>query len=317
MIGTRWLAGRGGDPVVPLLVASVVMIVAVGYSTIVIQHGRSQQQIVHLIESRGGNVSYAHEYDTHGRLLKHDTRGRIVVWLEAVLGDNLFATVCGVSTGPRWCDDDMPCLTRLPGLCELTLSGSEVTDRGLVHISTLRKLTCLGVADTRITDSGLAHLKELRSLQYLFIQGTNITGSGLQDMPCSVENLYARDTPLGDVGLARLAESDSLVSLQFCWTQVSDTGAPHLALLSKLEYLDISGTRITDAGLLHIAKLSRLRQLDISDTSCSDAGLMKLAELPMLELLELEGTRVTEEGIQAFLQLRPKCRIIGGDNWNE
>jgi hypothetical protein len=41
---------------------------------------------------------------------------------------------------------------------------------------------------------------------------------------------------------------------------------------------------------------------------------MKLAELPMLELLDLEGTDVTEEEVQAFLQLRPKCPIIGRDN---
>jgi len=66
------------------------------------------------------------------------------------------------------------------------LSGSELTDAGLVHLAGLTALETLELNSTEVTDAGLAHLTGLAALETLYLWDTQVTAAGLvhfQKMP--------------------------------------------------------------------------------------------------------------------------------------
>ena len=76
-------------------------------------------------------------------------------------------------------------LVHLKGLTSLTaliLNDTQITDEGLAHLNGLTRLTALDLHDTQITDAGLVHLKGLTSLTRLDLYGTQITDAGLAEI---------------------------------------------------------------------------------------------------------------------------------------
>ena len=107
-------------------------------------------------------------------------------------------------------DAELRNLQVLTGLRYLDLSGTPVTDAGLVHVLACRSLDTLmlwetavtdagmeligrmtslrnlGVGNTRVTDAGLRHLRGLLGLRSIQLWGTDVTGPGLDvlhDLP--------------------------------------------------------------------------------------------------------------------------------------
>jgi hypothetical protein len=64
----------------------------------------------------------------------------------------------------------------------LKLSGSKVSDSGMVAVAGLPKLTRLYLDKTRITDAGLSKLTTLKRLQFLNLAGTAVTVKGLSTL---------------------------------------------------------------------------------------------------------------------------------------
>ena len=73
-------------------------------------------------------------------------------------------------------------LGRIVGLrssrTELYLTGTGVTDVGLIHLEGLTDLRELYLSDTAVTDAGLVHLEGLTSLQHLSLSDTAVTDAG-------------------------------------------------------------------------------------------------------------------------------------------
>ena len=65
-------------------------------------------------------------------------------------------------------------------LSELDLSGTAITDKGLIHIGRLSKLKTLRLNVTYITDAGLASLAQIVDLETLDIRGTQVSAEGLR-----------------------------------------------------------------------------------------------------------------------------------------
>src|SRR5579872_6105606 len=144
--------------------------------------------------------------------------------------------------GPNWlreCIGDDWMLAVDDEINSIDLSGTAITDAGLVHISRLPKLQELHLDGTHIGDSGLAHLNDLTSLEILSLSGTRISDSGLANLKC----------------LARL------VRLILSNTRVTDAGLAHLKGLSSLREFDLDGTQVTDAGLAQLRELNNLEFL--------------------------------------------------------
>jgi Leucine Rich Repeat (LRR) protein len=109
----------------------------------------------------------------------------------------------------------------------LILTGTEVTDEGLVHVRQMPRLKTLGLAGTQVSDLGCKELAQIETLAELSLADTAIT----------------------DEGVKHLSRLTNLQSLNLQSTAISDTGLRSLGKLPQLESLDISATNVTDDGI--------------------------------------------------------------------
>lgn len=125
-------------------------------------------------------------------------------------------------------------LQQFPGIAELNLSGTGLSDSGLESFDGLGPhLRKLDLARTQIGDSGVAHLRHLMALKSLDVSGTRIT----------------------DAALSHLAGLTSLEVLNLDHTPVSDAGIVRLGPLKRLQELNVSDTEVTDAGVARMAEI--------------------------------------------------------------
>lgn len=144
-----------------------------------IRQAKRQRAAVRATEERGAQVLYDWE-------MSDPSSPPGPEWLLDYLGTDFFAGISLVQ--PRnlrdsmreFNDDDMVLLTTgAPGVRDLSVAQSQVTDAGLVHLKGLRRLNRLRLNDTEITDAGLAHLADLTRLEHLGLSGTQVTDAGL------------------------------------------------------------------------------------------------------------------------------------------
>ena len=89
------------------------------------------------------------------------------------------------TVGPQWLQKLGFGIDRV---VEVDLEGTEITDDGLQHLSSLPNLGCLRLDGTRISDDGLKHLSGLANLQELFLEKTQVTDNGVKMLQESLPN---------------------------------------------------------------------------------------------------------------------------------
>ncbi|MEJ2704690.1 MAG: redoxin domain-containing protein [Sedimentisphaerales bacterium] len=196
-------------------------------------------------------------------------------------------------------------------LRKLYLSGTQITDAGLVHLKTLAGLQTLCIHGTKVGDLGIQYIKDLSTLRFLCLHDTQVgdVGIGYIKELKQLRTLKLYRTRVTDAGLESLKDLSLLTYLDLEETQITDAGLEHIGNLISLECLYLTRTNVTDTGLAHLKNLSNLRYLYLRDTKISDKGLANLAGLTSLHVLDLLGTRVTASG-QADLKRRlPNCSI--------
>ena len=129
----------------------------------------------------------------------------------------------------------------------LDLSGTGITDSGLVHLTAMPHLERLQLDRTAITDAGLASLKPLRELESLNLYGTRITDAGLTtlaELP-RLRRLYLWQTRVGPEAVQALIQARAHRPELHTWQQqlaqlqarleqaqlIVETGAPPSAPL--------------------------------------------------------------------------------------
>ena len=131
-------------------------------------------------------------------------------------------------------------------LRQLSLTGANVSDEGLVHLSGLTKLEVLDLSNTKITDSWREAMPELPRLTWLDVRGTKIT----------------------DLGLRRMSDLPSLKNLFVSGPKITNSGLEHLGKMTSLEHLSLTLCRgVSNSGLLYLRGLYRLKRLDLRGTS--------------------------------------------------
>jgi uncharacterized membrane protein len=114
-------------------------------------------------------------------------------------------------------DEGLEKLTQVgASLTELNLSGSGITDAGLVHLKAMPHLRKLRLNDTAITDGALEHLAGLPELEFLVLFGT----------------------PVSDEGVIKLGEAVALKEIFVGGTKVTEAGVK--ALKEKLPDLEVN-----------------------------------------------------------------------------
>jgi hypothetical protein len=106
-----------------------------------------------------------------------------------VLDQQLGKPVAGVWSLHRFTDREMPLLRSLATLIVVDLSGSKVTNIGLVHLRWLTNLEYLDLRDTAVTDEGLLALKGLSGLRLLDLTKTKVTADGVTGLQKAVPDL--------------------------------------------------------------------------------------------------------------------------------
>jgi len=171
-------------------------------------------------------------------------------------------------------DTGMEGVVRSRNIKDLDISGTLVTDRGLVRLSGLKSLEVLGVSKTNVTDRSLHALQELRNLGHLDLSGTMV----------------------GD-GVAQLGTLELLTSLKLAGTKVGNPAVRGLSGCARLMRLDLSGSLVDDVGIGPLAKLGYLEELNLAGTAVGDKGAQFLSKCPSLDTLNLAHTRIGDDGL--------------------
>jgi len=208
---------------------------------------RNQAEAVRKVAALGGTLRFDESADQH----------RAPEWLRQLLGEEYFRKVVAV---------DFP----WGGV-------GKVGDDELAFLADLPDLTVLNLGNNKtITDAGLQHLASLRKLRQVYLHSKNISGAGLQYLPRDLETLNLTSTSIDSA--AHLQRMDKLKHLHLSGATITDEGLAGLSGLSALEDLRLSNTGLTDAGLEHLRPLQNLKLLCIPGTKVTSQGIVRLQE---------------------------------------
>ncbi|MDG3008087.1 leucine-rich repeat domain-containing protein [Paludisphaera mucosa] len=265
---------------------------------------RQQREAVATIKALGGEVAYDWEFDAQGR--RNGRSPDAPGWLRRAIDDEFFQQVVRVGlvkVGP----DGMPAkvdgapvdlasaLGKLPRLKELSLMGTQATDRVMAAIGDLGELESLSIEtffnwDPVVTDAGVAKLVGLSKLK----------------------KLHILNAKLGDESLRHVSVLPRLEVVSLQGSRFTDRGLAHLSGMTQVKDLlvDMGAEKWGDAGLAHLRGLKGLETLGLQYTDVSDSGLMELVGLPDLTTVFVAGSRVTEEGKKRFRERMPKVTTL-------
>jgi hypothetical protein len=194
----------------------------------------------------------------------------------------------------------------------LSIAGTQITDKGLAHLSGNVRLRALDLHGTCVTGMRLRHLSPLANLRQLDISSTKVRDdeiSALANLTQLVE-LDASETQFGNTGLRHLERLHNLESLRLDSTKVTDVGLQPLKQLPRLRTLSIKATHVTDEGLAWLGGLKQLRGLDVSHTTISEAGLWHLQGIIELGGVHVFDTQVKENS-EELDKLRRRLPFTG------
>lgn len=250
----RWLQFRLGT----LLLAVTLFGIWLG---IEVNRANRQKVAVARIHDLLGIADYDYQRDKNGNRIA-DAQPRGPKWLLKWIGEDYFCQVVIVDLsydshrrrelGLSVSDDSLRCLESLPAVHTLEIGHAQrVTDAGLIHLRSLKKLRMLYLYDTSITGAGFVHLKRLPSLKGLQLNRTPLTSEGISNLAqlTGLEGLVLAETPLNDADLAALEPLTRLKRLQLHKTNITDAGLAHLERLVNLEQLTLPAEGVSVEGL--------------------------------------------------------------------
>ncbi len=85
-------------------------------------------------------------------------------------------------SGTKVTDVGLVHLTGLTCLRDLNLDGTNISGKGLKHLMSLYELKYLSLKGTRVTDKDLVHLNQLPELRVVDLNGTGITTVAVEKM---------------------------------------------------------------------------------------------------------------------------------------
>ena len=261
-----------------------------------VNHARMQSLAVAALLRDGAYVSFASEWDEDA--WGENPELHRAAWLRKLLGSEHFATAYSVSlpqtlTAPAT-DSMLRQLKYLPALRHIQLTLAAVSDQGLSHLRTLKRVEVVNLPTSfpevarDISDDGIQHLGELTEMQSLALDNTSVT----------------------DNGLAHLSQLSKLHTVSLRNTVITSHGLSHIAALGDLVYLRLDSTNVGDEGLERIRDLTKLEHLTLNSTPVSDRGLATLSSMASLRIVSVIGTQVTQAGVEKLRAALPRCVVL-------
>ena len=175
--------------------------------------------------------------------------------------------------------DSILCLTRLPNLCNISLSGIQAVhgDRALAYLKDLKLTSILLPSRSTTSNIGMSYI------------------SGFQ-LTCLDLTNYIN---VGDEGMLHVGQIVTLKKLLLSNTKVSDEGMQHLKCLCQLEVLFVDRTLISSAGASVVSNFKNLNELSLSGTSVSDEFIQLgiVNRCLYLTKLNLSRTAISNQGL--------------------
>lgn len=139
------------------LMMLAVVVAAIPLARIAVR-ARAQRAAVRTIREAGGGVSYDWQLTRAGRYNPSAEGPPGPRWLIGLLGSDYFETVKNVDLQNEEMGDElMVYVGRFTGLRRLSISGTKITDAGMVHVASLHRLTNVYLQwDTNLTGASLA-----------------------------------------------------------------------------------------------------------------------------------------------------------------
>jgi hypothetical protein len=151
-----------------------------------------------------------------------------------------------------------------------------------------------------------------RNPRFADFNGRSFTAEELEliaDSP-SLVRLDFKNCAIGDDEIELLCHLPRLQSMWLEGTRVTDAALVHLARLPKLDWLVLDHTAVTGSGLSAFRAHPSLRTLSMRNTAMTDLTMPLVAAITRLSVIHLGGTMITEAGLMA-LAAHPTARIGG------
>ncbi|GFN75381.1 ubx domain-containing protein 1 [Plakobranchus ocellatus] len=193
--------------------------------------------------------------------------------------------------------DSVLCLTRLPGLCNISLTGTQFVhgDRALSYLKDMKMTGLFLPGRSSTTDLGMAYISGFSLSALDLTNYTNVGDSGMEHIGKihSLKKLLLTNTKVSDEGIQHLQGLTNLQLLYLDRTNVSNACADVIARFKNLCELSLSSTNVTSDFIKQGAlnNCINLTKLNLSKTIIGDKGIIFL-KLPNLQLLNLDCTRV-------------------------
>ncbi|MBI1270575.1 protein kinase [bacterium] len=150
----------------------------------------------------------------------------------------------------------------------ISFEGSALTDEGLKRVSRFKTITKLDLTGTGITDRGLVALEKLPRLEHLEIimcPHISIDGVGRLLKNCSsLRTLKMNQTNI-DRSVVPKVVSSKLTTVELGGNWIRDQDIEKLSKMHSLENLGLfSSEKLTDKSIDYIASMENLKRLDIT-----------------------------------------------------
>ncbi len=202
-------------------------------------------------------------------------------------------------------------LIHLP-LRRLALSTCYLSNRAIDEVKHMKKLQILDISGTNISDKGLVQLASLLNLNTLYLKDEeNITNEGLANL-ATIPHLQtlnlSKDAWLRGSGIKNLANCPDLKILRLDKSGISDVDLIPIKDLKILKLLALRDTKIGDAGVQNL-EISTVAQLDLQNSHITDKCLCSLAKMRHLKELGLHHCKLTPKAIDELQRQRPDLKI--------
>jgi hypothetical protein len=216
-----------------LLIFVTLFAVACSWFAVKMGRAKRQKEAIEVIQKVGGSVHYDYE-ETAPRTVSNSGKPREPEWLLKLLGEDFFHKPVNITffetpkdegwikavnslpslktlllSGGNISDETLEHLSELPNLEELHANSSSVSDKGLKNLEKFPKLRWLTIHYTKVTDSGLVHVRSLKHLEWLILIGDNISDAAVPDLSSmtTLQLLDVRETAITVNGYEKLKKA--------------------------------------------------------------------------------------------------------------
>jgi serine/threonine protein kinase len=198
--------------------------------------------------------------------------------------------------GHRVTDALIENIVRIPLLTKLAITDSDISDAGLARLASAANpaFQRLNLSGSKITDQGVVHLGKMPQLMFLTLSKCQVGDSlaPVLSTMTELQHLNLSGTNAGDVVLKSIGNHQKMRSLDLGGTPVTDAGVAHLRRMFRLEFLNLGKTQVTDNCLATIAQMRSLNSVNLYDCNVTKQAAQEVQKTrPRLKInSQFKGT---------------------------